>query len=256
MERNRRSNELGPTGRRVAENVRQIRERAGVSKAELAKRLAKIGRPINASGISKLESLVGRTEETSERQRRVDADDLAALALALGVAPVRLLMPAEADGEEVAITERVAVPAGEAWEWALGKAPIQLPPEDEGFGRTVGDVEPAEFHRRSLPRVFRGELSPDEIWEHQEALVAVGEAVQAAVKAGARPAAVQNYATLTAALAANTWQPDVAINVSAGAISGMWSRADGTAISPEQAAAEARENLRRHGDPEDSDGER
>jgi transcriptional regulator with XRE-family HTH domain len=72
---------VGPVGERVAENVKRLRGREHVSVRELSKRLQAAGRPILPSGITKLEQGV----------RRVDVDDLVALADALGVSPLRLM---------------------------------------------------------------------------------------------------------------------------------------------------------------------
>jgi transcriptional regulator with XRE-family HTH domain len=54
----------------------------------LSERLAAHGRPMAVTAISR----------TEYRQRRVDVDDLIALAAALGVSPTALLLPARADG--------------------------------------------------------------------------------------------------------------------------------------------------------------
>jgi transcriptional regulator with XRE-family HTH domain len=57
---------------------------------ELAERLEKVGRPIPVLGLRRIES----------EERRVDADDLVALAIVLGVSPVTLLMPYTIDEDE------------------------------------------------------------------------------------------------------------------------------------------------------------
>ncbi|QZY46219.1 helix-turn-helix domain-containing protein [Mycolicibacterium austroafricanum] len=76
--------EIGPTARAVADNVREFREAAGWNFTELSERLASEANwSINAVGIRRIE----------QGERRVTPDDLAALAVALGVSPVSLLMP-------------------------------------------------------------------------------------------------------------------------------------------------------------------
>ena len=77
--------ELGPTGRTVAARIRRIRERNGLNLQDLSDRLAPLGRPILPSGLSKIE----------QGNRRVDVDDLTALAAALGVIPNDLLYEPE-----------------------------------------------------------------------------------------------------------------------------------------------------------------
>lgn len=57
---------------------------------ELAERLEKVGRPIPVLGLRRIES----------EERRVDADDLVALAIVLNVSPVRLLMPYTIDEDD------------------------------------------------------------------------------------------------------------------------------------------------------------
>jgi transcriptional regulator with XRE-family HTH domain len=76
-----RAIELGPAGHTVAKQIRRIRELDGLSLQELSERLEKIGRPIVPSGLSKIE--LGN--------RRVDVDDLVALAAALRTTPNDLL---------------------------------------------------------------------------------------------------------------------------------------------------------------------
>ena len=70
----------GPTGERVAANLKRLRGRIPVR--ELAARLRDVGRPIAPSGITKIE----------QGTRRVDVDDLVGLAAALEVSPNQLLV--------------------------------------------------------------------------------------------------------------------------------------------------------------------
>jgi transcriptional regulator with XRE-family HTH domain len=76
--------ELGDVGLRVAAQIRQIRERKDLSLHALSERLSEMGRPILASGLSKIE----------QGTRRVDVDDLVAIARALEIVPSALLNPA------------------------------------------------------------------------------------------------------------------------------------------------------------------
>jgi transcriptional regulator with XRE-family HTH domain len=73
--------EQGLVGHQVAAQIRWERERKQLSLQQLSDRLTKAGRPILPSGISKIE----------QGDRRVDVDDLVALADALGTAPGALL---------------------------------------------------------------------------------------------------------------------------------------------------------------------
>lgn len=107
-----RAVERGPAAGRVAANVEAWRRHRRLSLEALSLRMSDVGRPVLASGLSKIE----------QGERRVDVDDLVALALALEVTPTRLLLPPEADGEPVQLTGAVSAPASMAWRWAAGDA--------------------------------------------------------------------------------------------------------------------------------------
>lgn len=72
---------MGMVGRRVASNVRSVRQLRGLSYAEFSRRLAEAGHPILDTGIMKIE----------KGARRVDVDDLVALAGVLNISPLVLL---------------------------------------------------------------------------------------------------------------------------------------------------------------------
>jgi transcriptional regulator with XRE-family HTH domain len=72
---------VGPVGRRVIANVRLLRSSAGITYKDLSDRLAALGQPIPVLGLSRLE----------RGERRVDVDDLVALAEVLGVTTTDLL---------------------------------------------------------------------------------------------------------------------------------------------------------------------
>jgi|SRR4051794_7697641 transcriptional regulator with XRE-family HTH domain len=112
---------------------------------ELADRLKAIGRPIPTLGLSRIEA----------GTRRVDADDLVALAVALGVNPSRLLMPDGAGDQVVNITMEVAAPEWAAWQWADGRHPLPTRPGDdlEDPYNTRDELE--EFQRLARPADLR-----------------------------------------------------------------------------------------------------
>ncbi|SBV00556.1 hypothetical protein YW5DRAFT_01900 [Streptomyces sp. Ncost-T6T-1] len=119
----------------------------------LSARLKEMGRPLSADAINKIEN--GASDEPRQ-VRRVDADDLVALAVALNVHPTALLLPPTARisgsaGEPVTVPVTGAgdVPARVAWEWAHGMRPLH------------GEVENPElswlkFAQRALPEGWRG----------------------------------------------------------------------------------------------------
>jgi transcriptional regulator with XRE-family HTH domain len=117
-----RAKELGPTSVRTAANLKQIRQQRGVSYAELARRLRSLLHPILDTGIMKIE----------KGERRIDVDDLVALALALGVTPNRLILP-DVDFPGVTtgymLTPAVAGPPVALWQWAQGERHPGIPVE-------------------------------------------------------------------------------------------------------------------------------
>ncbi|MCT2587916.1 helix-turn-helix domain-containing protein [Actinophytocola gossypii] len=105
---------LGPTGHRVARRLGELRRERGLTLGQLEKRLTELGRPIQLSALSK----------TEKGERRVDADDLVALARALSVSPNSLLLPLQITADtEVELTSAVVLQAEEAWTWALRDHP-------------------------------------------------------------------------------------------------------------------------------------
>ncbi|MFF7180148.1 helix-turn-helix domain-containing protein [Streptomyces sp. NPDC008121] len=77
--------EIGPAGVHVGQAVTRLREARGWDQETLGERLATRGRPMSQSVLSRVEAAT----------RRVDVDDLVAIAAAFGV-PVALLFPAAA----------------------------------------------------------------------------------------------------------------------------------------------------------------
>lgn len=70
-------NSNGPAGRHASEKVRELRIMRRLGYAELSRKLKDFGRPIPALGLRRIES----------GERRIDIDDLIAIALALEVSP-------------------------------------------------------------------------------------------------------------------------------------------------------------------------
>jgi transcriptional regulator with XRE-family HTH domain len=80
-----RGNPPGPTNVIVAANIRRARAAIGLDLREMAVRMTAAGRVISHTGLSKVENL----------ERRVDVDDLTAIAYVLGTTPADLLIPIE-----------------------------------------------------------------------------------------------------------------------------------------------------------------
>lgn len=107
---------LDPTGMRVAENVKRLR--GSMQYKELSERLEAAGRAIPTLGLRRIEA----------GERRVDVDDLMALAVVFGVSPLTLLLPSDGSrhlwSRMTGATRDVA--HNVQWLWALGEEPLEL----------------------------------------------------------------------------------------------------------------------------------
>lgn len=102
-----KKNPLGPTGDTVRENVLRYRTLMNLGYADLARRLEALGRPIPVLGLSRIE----------RGERRVDVDDLMALAVALGVSPTSLLLPDTGDSDDPVAATGIDGTAGDLLGW-------------------------------------------------------------------------------------------------------------------------------------------
>ncbi len=91
----------------VSENVKRLREKRNLGLRGLAKKLGEVGRPLTHSAVDQIE----------KGTRRVDVDDLMALAAAFDVSPITLLMPASARNDLVEVTGRPPEQAEKVWDW-------------------------------------------------------------------------------------------------------------------------------------------
>jgi transcriptional regulator with XRE-family HTH domain len=160
----------------VAANVRDMRERRGLTIYELSAALRKCGRPIEPSAVAKIE----------RRQRQVTVDDLMALALALDVTPNRLILPAGAgDDEPVELTSAEQTTAAWAWRWAAdGELPLGQWPPTHGKS-TIGPAaveRRRRFHQENNPHV-PPEPSLEDIAPHIEIIERATQAVTEVARA-------------------------------------------------------------------------
>lgn len=121
-------NPLGPTGNQVSRNIERLRTARGMSKKDLADATRRLGRAIPPLGISRIET----------GTRRVDADDLVALALALNVSPLTILLPPASSDAPVDLTDTYQVGEWAAWQWGMGE-------------RTASDWRPGHVVRAAAP---------------------------------------------------------------------------------------------------------
>ena len=115
------------TGETVRANVERLRGKMNLKYAELARRLEDVGRPIPELGLRRIEN----------GSRRVDADDLMALAAAFDVSPATLLMPDTPSEEWETDVEATGQPEGVTaqllWSWLVASGP----PRNLTFSRDV-----------------------------------------------------------------------------------------------------------------------
>lgn len=130
-----------------ARNVAQLRTRRQHTVRSLADVLAKLGRPMHPSGVTKLEN----------GTRHPGPADLVALALALGATPNRLLFPVDDRKQDVAITPTVTALQFQAWAWAQAQQPlfaasVEVPElESPPYLSDNWFVALADFRRDALP---------------------------------------------------------------------------------------------------------
>ena len=117
---------LGVTGKTMMKNLK--RARGEMTYAELARRLEALGRAIPPLGLRRMEA----------GERRVDVDDLMALAMVLGVSPLTLLLP-RGDQSDTNDFGGEAIRSDVLWQWAIGERPL-----DGG--------DPRRFQADSLPQ--------------------------------------------------------------------------------------------------------
>jgi transcriptional regulator with XRE-family HTH domain len=138
--------EVGPVGRNLIANVEYLRQVRRLSQRKLSAELDRIGRPIAPLGLSRL----------VRGQRRVDVDELVALAGVLGVTPDVLLSPPEAVRQGPA-----PVPA------ALREA-RNLASRIEDLLEAAGDPAAREFAAGGVDRALRRvQIEVEELLEQQ-----------------------------------------------------------------------------------------
>jgi hypothetical protein len=121
---------VGPAGWVLAENIRRIRDAQRLTYAELARLLAEAGREIPVLGLRRIEY----------KERRVDFDDLLALAYVLKVCPVDLMVSNLATSEPYPVTAEIESTYDDVRDWITGEKPIPVDWEQDPrspSGRTV-----------------------------------------------------------------------------------------------------------------------
>ena len=101
----------------LAANIRRVREAQRLGFAELARMLSETGRPIPELGLRRIE----------KGERRVDFDDLLALAYVLKVCPVDLMVSNEAAEQPYPITPTERYESDSVRDWISGTT-VRLQP--------------------------------------------------------------------------------------------------------------------------------
>jgi transcriptional regulator with XRE-family HTH domain len=142
---------VGLTGKQVGTNLKRLRELRKISTTELSSRLSEKGVPLQATGITRIES----------GERRVTVDELVTMAVILGCSPNALLLPPATEGI-TEITGYGEVTAMKAWRWARGRS--RLRDDAEWPFRTFDDEDEAAYWGQLDEEDvrFRSENSRDE----------------------------------------------------------------------------------------------
>ncbi len=98
--------------------VREVRLARGMTQADVADRLDRLGSPLDRVAVAKIET----------GARGVSLDDAVALALALDLPPYALIIPDDPEAK-VALTPKTKATASEAHLWAVGADPLGTDPE-------------------------------------------------------------------------------------------------------------------------------
>ena len=146
-----------------------------------------------------LKTLAASLMKIEKRTRRVDVDDLMALALVLDVSPNRLLLTADGGQGEIDLAPNYTAPHREiAWKWACGE--WRLPVPLSSGPSSMADA--LRFMARSRPHDKPGTFAENEaeFREHRERLAPIAKAVRAAEDAGVPFRTILNYLRMTDAV--------------------------------------------------------
>lgn len=129
----------------------------GLSTRDLAHELEKKGRPIPATGITRIE----------KGARTVDVDDLLTLSVVLRVSPISLLFPPVSGDVMADVTAVGPLPTWKLWKWARAMEPLSEPISEDDY---------ADFQMHAVPKgvrkyVRRGERTPEELEKRRAELM-------------------------------------------------------------------------------------
>lgn len=125
------------TSKTFGEQVRAVRERKGWTQDRLCAELEKLGEPMDRATVARIEA----------GKRGVSVDDLMLFALALGVAPVYLVLPRAT--APVTLASGVTVNGWEALQWMRGVYALDLTEAPDAAAAAASDD--VRFYYESCP---------------------------------------------------------------------------------------------------------
>jgi transcriptional regulator with XRE-family HTH domain len=121
------------TAATVSANVKRLRMKQNLGLRGLSKKLGEVGRPLGHSAVDQIEKAT----------RRVDVDDLLALARALKTSPITLLMPV--------VDDPTATVTATGFDTKIGPAAFWLWLSADPSGGPTAGLSPAEFMTNAQP---------------------------------------------------------------------------------------------------------
>ncbi|QII04347.1 helix-turn-helix transcriptional regulator [Rhodococcoides fascians A25f] len=132
--------EIGATGETVRKNIARVRNDRGMTLRALSDTMSELGHPLSNSSISQIEN----------GSRRVDVDDLMALAIALDVSPNTLLIEPAYDGDlEVNASGAERVSVRSLWFFLDGMRSLRTSNLDFAVASQPPFLRPATYAWRS-----------------------------------------------------------------------------------------------------------
>ena len=143
----KKKNPIGVTGTTVADNVKRLREEQRLAFTELAREPGGDWEADSHAGLRHIEAY----------KRRVDSDDLMALAVALGVSPITLLLPNSYDRSDLVTVTGVPEPcsAKQVWEWMRADGPLSAPDSGIDLIDFIGRATPVWRARQYAEGVLK-----------------------------------------------------------------------------------------------------
>lgn len=149
-------------GEAFAERLKQVRQRHGLTQAQLADRLRELGYPIDRVTLSKI-------ERGGERAKNVKLEEAFAIAYALDVSPKHLIAPYSMESRVSVVPAKRPLGPEDAREWVAGRWPVtdqdarffytELPPNE--VDAMIEAAHAIEYGKPITVADWRASLIPD-----------------------------------------------------------------------------------------------